>query len=138
MQDTLREDYPYLFIREPDYSIFIDDIQVTDPTGIALTGKRNYKGLFTLLRFFNRNVFKNHLLTFRINYNPAEQAVQVCWHLKIDSKFSKLGDNGKIFFDGISKYYLNYEGNVYQHEVTNLSVNGKQQEDPIAFIYSYG
>ena len=79
------------------------------------------------MRFCNRNVFKNHLLTFRINYNPYDQAVQVMWHLKVNSRIKQLGNNGEIYFDGISKYYLNYEGLVYQHEVTNFSVNGVQQ-----------
>lgn len=33
--DTLNTDYPLLFFKPKDYSIYIDDIEVTDPTGIA-------------------------------------------------------------------------------------------------------
>ena len=33
--DTLNSDYPLLFYKPLDYSIYIKDIEVTDPTGIA-------------------------------------------------------------------------------------------------------
>lgn len=33
--DTLNTDYPVLFYKPLDYSIYIEDIEVTDPTGIA-------------------------------------------------------------------------------------------------------
>jgi len=35
--DTLRDDYPYLFDQEPDLSIYTDDIEVTDPSGVPLS-----------------------------------------------------------------------------------------------------
>ena len=75
VQDTLRSDYPYLFDTPPDYSIFIDEIEVSDPTGINFTGIKNYRNLFTILRFTARNVFKSHEITFKMNYNPFDQAV---------------------------------------------------------------
>ena len=33
--DTLNSDYPLIFVKPLDYGIYIDDIEVTDPTGIA-------------------------------------------------------------------------------------------------------
>ena len=33
--DTLNSDYPLIFVKPLDYSIYIDEIEVTDPTGIA-------------------------------------------------------------------------------------------------------
>lgn len=33
--DTLNQDYPLIFVKPLDYSIYIDEIEVTDPTGIA-------------------------------------------------------------------------------------------------------
>ena len=33
--DTLNSDYPLLFVKPLDYNIYIDEIEVTDPTGIA-------------------------------------------------------------------------------------------------------
>ena len=43
-----------------------------------------------------------------------------------------LGGGKPVYFDGISKYFVNYEGNVYRHEVTNIAINGIQQEMPLA------
>jgi hypothetical protein len=33
--DTLKKDYPLIFHKPLDYDIYIDDIEVSDPTGIA-------------------------------------------------------------------------------------------------------
>lgn len=33
--DTLKKDYPLIFLKPLDYDIYIDDIEVSDPTGIA-------------------------------------------------------------------------------------------------------
>lgn len=55
--DTLNSDYPLIFVKPLDYSIYIDDIEVTDPTGIAFQGLNTYKNLFTILRFFAKTVF---------------------------------------------------------------------------------
>ena len=75
-----------------------------------------------MIRFCSKNVFDAHDITFKISYDPIEQAVRVIWHVKIVS--SKL-NNGRILnIDGISKYFLNWEGSVYRHEVSNLMVNG--------------
>jgi len=57
--DTLNSDYPLLFIKPLDYSIYIKDIEVTDPTGIAFQGINVYKNLFTALRFFAKTIFKS-------------------------------------------------------------------------------
>ena len=37
--DTLRKDYQYVFERPLDFSIYTNEIQVTDPSGIAFQGK---------------------------------------------------------------------------------------------------
>lgn len=75
-----------------------------------------------MIRFCAKNVFDAHDITFKISYDPIEQAVRAIWHVKIVS--SKL-NNGRILnIDGISKYFLNWEGSVYRHEVSNLMVNG--------------
>ncbi len=49
--DTLKKDYPLIFYKPLDYDIYIDDIEVSDPTGIAFQGIGTYKNMFTVLRF---------------------------------------------------------------------------------------
>ena len=112
---------------------------MSDPTGINFSGIAPYRNLFTILRFCARNVFKAHEITFRINYSPWEQAVQVIWHVEIISDVPGLGNKGKpLYVDGISRYYLNYEGLVYRHEVSNIAVNGISAEPPYAFNLQLG
>ena len=57
--DTLNSDYPLLFIKPLNYDIYIKDIEVTDPTGIAFQGINVYKNLFTAVRFFAKTIFKS-------------------------------------------------------------------------------
>ena len=126
--DTLNSDYPLLFIKSLDYSIYIKDIEVTDPTGIAFQGINIYKNLFTALRFFAKTIFKSQTLTYKINYDYMEQVVRIIWHVQITSDFGVF--QSPLFVDGISKYHINWEGHVYRHEVTNIVVNGIPQEPP--------
>jgi hypothetical protein len=56
--DTLNQDYPVLFEKAPDFSIYIDEIEITDPTGKAFQGLPTYKSLWTFLRWSNKTVFK--------------------------------------------------------------------------------
>ena len=81
--DTLNSDYPLLFYKPLDYSIYIKDIEVTDPTGIAFQGIGIYKNLFTALRFFAKTIFKSQNLTYKLNYDYMEQVVRIVWHLQI-------------------------------------------------------
>lgn len=105
-----------------DYSIYIDDIEVTDPTGIAFQGISVYKNLFTILRFFAKTVFTGQSITYRIHYDPWSQAVRVIWHVIIYNRIPGLGS--PLYIDGNSKYFLNWEGDVYRHEVNRIVVNG--------------
>ena len=60
VQDVLRRDYPYLFMKSLDYSIYEPDIELADPTGINFQGIKPYRNLFTILRFCARNIFTSH------------------------------------------------------------------------------
>ena len=79
--DTLNQDYPLIFVKPLDYSIYIPDIEVTDPTGIAFQGINTYKSLFTILRFFAKTVFNGQSITYKIHYDYLNQAVRVVWHV---------------------------------------------------------
>ena len=79
--DTLNSDYPLLFVKPLDYGIYIEDIEVTDPTGIAFQGLNTYKNLFTILRFFAKTVFTGQNINYKIHYDYLDQAVRVIWHV---------------------------------------------------------
>ena len=57
--DTLNKDYQSnLFEQAPDFSIYTNNIEITDPTGKAFQGMETYKNLFSFLRWSNKTVFK--------------------------------------------------------------------------------
>ena len=126
--DTLNTDYPLLWFKPLDYSIYIKDIEVTDPTGIAFQGISVYKQLFTALRFFAKTIFSSQEITYKLHYDYMEQVVRIIWHVKITSEYPIF--ESPLFVDGISKYHINWEGYVFRHEVSNIVVNGIPQEPP--------
>ena len=79
-------------------------------------------------------MFDGQDITFKISYDPVEQAVRVIWHVKILS--SKINNGRVLHIDGISKYFLNWEGFVYRHEVSNLMVNGHKIQPPYIKFYN--
>lgn len=81
--DTLRRDYPDIFVTPLDYSIYIKDIEVTDPNGVEFHGLSTYMNLFSVVRFCAKNIFDAHEITFKTTWDPIEQAVRVLWHVKI-------------------------------------------------------
>lgn len=101
---------------------------MTDPTGIAFQGLNTYKNLFTILRFFAKTVFTGQNINYKIHYDALDQAVRVIWHVQIYSKIP--GMVSPLYVDGISKYFINWEGNVYRHEVSRIVINGIPQEPP--------
>jgi len=120
--DTLNTDYPYLFTEVPDFSIYIKDMEVSDPSGIVFSGIRMYKALFTMLRFFRSTVINNHELKYKINYDSWDQNVAVRWSVVLHT--STPAFKSPLTVDGISRYHLNWEGQVYKHEVSNIQVIG--------------
>ena len=125
-------------MKQLDYSIYEPDIELADPTGINFQGIKPYRNLFTILRFCARNIFTAHEITFKMNYSPWEQAVVVPWHVKIKSDVPGMGKGKPLYVDGISRYYVNYNGLVYRHEVSNIAINGLSAEPPYAWNLQFG
>ena len=60
--DVLKKDYPDLFSRDPDFSIYADDnftfeIRSSGPLGYVSRGKKNYQKYFPRIRKVDENVF---------------------------------------------------------------------------------
>jgi hypothetical protein len=85
---TLLDEYSdnKLFKVPLDYSLYTNDIEVDDPTGRAFHGKETYKRLFSILRFFNDNVFSYVDLKFKIDHKKNERTINVRWSCKIAFK----------------------------------------------------
>lgn len=124
--DVLRDDYPRLFTHEPNFSIFTDDLLVTDPTGVAIAGKPAYRRVFSSLRACRRHVMKNVDLRYSMLYCRSTRTIRVFWNVEITMKLAVgiylgSGFEGKpLRVDGISVYHINDDGLIYRHSVENL------------------
>ena len=114
--DTLQTDYLTLFSKPLDWEIYEKDVELWDPSGKLFEGLGMYKGFFSVLRFLGNNVFRSNKLKYKIDFDPIEAKVKVRFELTL------YGYNKPLVLDGISNYYLNWEGWVYMHEITDLQV----------------
>lgn len=64
--DVLRHDYPRLFTERPDMSIFTDNIELHDPSGKRLAGKKKYERVFDALRFLRRTTMQDAQVGIRL------------------------------------------------------------------------
>lgn len=64
--DVLRHDYPRLFTERPDMSIFTDNIELHDPSGKRLAGKKQYERVFDALRFLRRTTMQDAQVGIRL------------------------------------------------------------------------
>lgn len=72
--DVLRSDYPRLFDRKPDLSIFTKDVQLHDPSGKRLSGLRQYDRVFDMLRFLRSSCMQDAEITYRLVVDHDEKA----------------------------------------------------------------
>ena len=64
--DVLRHDYPRLFTERPDMSIFTNNIELHDPSGKRLAGKKQYERVFDALRFLRRTTMQDAQVGIRL------------------------------------------------------------------------
>eukprot|EP00639_Heterosigma_akashiwo_P009467 CAMPEP_0194603420 /NCGR_PEP_ID=MMETSP0292-20121207/30234_1 /TAXON_ID=39354 /ORGANISM="Heterosigma akashiwo, Strain CCMP2393" /LENGTH=396 /DNA_ID=CAMNT_0039465849 /DNA_START=203 /DNA_END=1394 /DNA_ORIENTATION=+ len=118
--DTLNKEYPTVFYKELDYSIYTQNIQVEDPTGVQFQGLKTYKQLFGLLRFFRNFAMKGAEVKHTLVYDWMKQQVKVTWFCRVWIK----GQQDPIHVDGVSVYSVNDQGFVYKHHIEKIVVNG--------------
>jgi hypothetical protein len=63
---VLRRDYPRLFTERPDMSIYTDNIELHDPSGKRLAGKKQYERVFDALRFLRRTTMQDAQVGIRL------------------------------------------------------------------------
>eukprot|EP00965_Chrysotila_dentata_P075910 2508019-Pleurochrysis_carterae.AAC.1 len=64
--DTLRHDYPLFFISQPDFSIFVPEVELHDPSGMRIRGLKQYSRIFDMIRFLRRTTMQDAQLTYRL------------------------------------------------------------------------
>ncbi|GKZ01399.1 hypothetical protein MPSEU_001090700 [Mayamaea pseudoterrestris] len=126
--DALRKDYPDILCRPPDYSIYADNIEVIDPSGVTLHGLVTYRNSFRLLQALIKVVYcpSRSGLTFRLCYDKARRNIRVHWNAHVLPRFSFNKARQQLYVDGISVYELDQEtGEIVQHRIEHILINNE-------------
>lgn len=124
--DTLRKDYPDILTVNPDFSIYHDDLETVDPSGVKLHGIRGYKTSFRFLHAFINFFYcpEDSGLTFRLVYDWARNHIRVSWNAVLLPKKIYGGTKNVLHVDGISVYEMDKaSGLITQHRIETLVLN---------------
>ncbi|KAG7342085.1 DUF2358 domain containing protein [Nitzschia inconspicua] len=124
--DTLRDDYPHILTKNPDYSIYDSQLELVDPSGVRLHGVKNYKNVFRLLHAIVGIFYcpERSGLTFRMCFDKARQNIRIHWNAQVIPKAIFGGYKTTLHVDGISIYELDrISGNITQHRLERLVIN---------------
>ncbi|KAL2892088.1 hypothetical protein RDABS01_008004 [Bienertia sinuspersici] len=119
----LREEFPELFQKEPNFDIYRDDIVFKDPLN-TFSGIENYKSIFWALRFNGRIFFKALWIEILSVWQPMENIILVRWTVH---GIPRVPWESRGRFDGISEYKLDRNGKIYAHKVDNIALNSPRK-----------
>jgi len=137
--DTLKKDYPYILTESPDFSIFHDDVEVVDPSGVTIHGKKNYETSFRVVHSVVAFFYcpESSGLTFRIVYDMARANIRISWNAVVIPKSIYGGERNTLHVDGISVYEIDRaSGWITKHKVEHLLVNNSPVHAPNGLVHA--
>mmetsp|Transcript_6304 Transcript_6304/g.9148 ORF Transcript_6304/g.9148 Transcript_6304/m.9148 type:complete len:245 (-) Transcript_6304:452-1186(-) len=123
--DVLRHDYPDMLTTTPEFSIYHENLNVVDPSGVQLIGISSYKKSFQFLQalvglFYN---VEKSSVQFRMVYDFARQSIRISFNVMLVPKVVG-NDRNSLYIDGISVYKMDsMSGKIIEHRVENLVFN---------------
>ncbi|KAL2325995.1 hypothetical protein Fmac_025053 [Flemingia macrophylla] len=127
---TLREDMPFIFVKDLNYDIYRDDITLKDPLN-TFTGIEKYKLIFWALRFHGKILFREIALDVYRIWQPSENVILIRWNLR---GVPRVPWEAKGEFQGTSRYKLDRNGKIYEHKVDNLAFNFPKTLKPVSVL----
>lgn len=122
---TLRDDFPALFERDPDFSLFRDDIAFVDRVGLpgapaSAAGLEAYRRVFWQLRLHRSLFFSRATVSILRIWQPRERTLAVRWSVAAAPRLLASLGAGDVHWDGISWYKLDSKGRIYEHVLDNV------------------
>jgi len=127
--DSLRRDYPRLFTHEPDFSIFREDIELHDSSGIRIAGMAGYQRVFSILRWVGSTTMNKAEVTHRLVV--TDDVIRIRWSAKLWMKGLNFGAGAEpalVHLDGVSAYELDGKGMIRLHRLENIVLTGRDQQ----------
>ena len=108
-----------------DFSIYNENINVLDPSGVQLTGLKNYKHSFTFLQTLVRFFYNTDVSTVqsRMIYDFARSSIRISWNAVLVPKVVGNRRNA-LYVDGVSVYKMDVNGKILEHKVEKMVMNG--------------
>lgn len=119
-----------------DFSIYDSDIKVVDPSGVQLTGRKNYISSFRFLQaiiglFYNTD---RSSVQFRMVYDFARSSIRLSFNVMLVPKVVGNRRNS-LYIDGISIYKMDAgSGKIVEHRVENLLMNNIPVRPPYGIL----
>jgi len=135
--DTLRKDYPELLRRQPDYSIYHEDIKVSDPSGLQTIKLTNYRSSIRILQSLVGLIYNTDRSTIqnRMVYDFTRDSIRVSWNIALVPKVVG-NDRNSLYIDGVSVYKLNAKGVIVEHRFEKLLINNNPVVPPYNIFLS--
>jgi len=105
-----------------DFSIFHDEIEFLDPSGVQLTGLKNYKRSFAVLHTMTKLFYSQERsrIQIRMVYDFCRSSIRISWNAVLEPKMM----GRPLYLDGISLYRLDVaSGKIIEHKIENLMLN---------------
>ena len=149
--DTLRHDYPRLFVASPHMEIYHPKIELlrvdpgSDKKRVVIKGRERYEKMFSSIRFLGKYLLsesQNSEITHRLVYTDG--TIRVRWNAKLWMRDPALGitksviTNGEpmlIHVDGVSVYDLDDHGIVRTHRLEHFELSGREQQTADDLLY---
>lgn len=133
--DTLRHDYPRLFLDRPDLSIFSTAVELHDPSGKRLKGMNQYEKVFDMLRFLRRATMQDAEITYRLVVH--DDTIHVRWCAKMYMRDPALGLTGLNILDGVSVYDLDSVGKIKTHRLENIVMSDQNRMQSVSLGFAW-
>lgn len=112
-----------------EFSIYHDEINLVDPSGVQLTGLKNYKTAFHFLQTMISFLYSPSKsgIQIRMVYDFTRSSIRVSWNAVLHPKLG----NKPLYVDGISLYTLDApSGKITEHKIENLIINSRPATPP--------
>lgn len=133
--DTLKKDYPVIIKNKPDFSIYHEDLNVVDPSGVQIRGLKSYKQSFAFFQSLVRIFYSvdRSKVQFRMMYDFARSTIRISWNVMLVPKIVGNRHNA-LYIDGISAYKMDSNGKIIEHRVEQMLINSRPIVPPYGVL----
>lgn len=120
--EVLRQDLPYLFVRDPRFHIFVDNLTFRTPALSYSQGLWKYRVLHRAARYLGNLLYADIQLNLTRMWQPAgsRNQLRVRWCVSGRPRLSLSVEDEPHSTEVISTYTFNSRGKIYEHQVDQI------------------